>query len=585
MWKYIKYLILIGLIILTVLSIWFLSIGSNSNNIPCISSISTIDTSRFKNVIVLDPTMTNLQDKIDAVTIKHGAWCLTNQYQFGTNRVLILLKPGYYNITLYVGYYMSIAGLGKSPSDVIIDGLQVRDGNRTTSCPPIIGSEIGASTENFWRSIENLTVKNDSLWSVSQAAPARRIHFKGALKMQQSGYASGGFTSDSIFDKVADLGGNQQWFFRNSTIGTQSGCGNWNTLYLGCKGQVQDQCSNNNQCLSISDTELITVQKPTLFMDTDGKYKVLRPAPIKGAGPISINDYTKGEVFTNFYIANDTDTAATINAQLSECNNIILSPGLYKLEDSILVNKDNLMILGFGMPTLISSGKPCIIVNDVSNVTIASIIFDVGPNHTPTLLQWGTKKQDHTGYAHDIYARVGGPVNYKTSCDSMVEINSNGIIGDNFWLWRADHGVGMNGNTADFNYNVSTNGLIVNGDNVIMYGLAVEHCQGDLVLWNGENGATYWFQSEIPYDLPMGWNHYAYHVADNVKKHTGIGLGAYTFLYQPVRIPNAFKTPPSSNMKYLLTFNANSNGGFTNIWNDKGGSNYNSPGQKHLCPS
>ena len=45
----------------------------------------------------------------------------------------------------------------------------------------------------------------------------------------------------------------------------------------------------------------------------------------------------------------------------------------------------------------------------------------------------------------------------------------------------------------------------------------------------------------------------------------------------PLYIPNAFKNPePNITLKYLFNFNA---GGFTNIWNNKGGSNYNNPGQ------
>ena len=43
--------------------------------------------------------------------------------------------------------------------------------------------------------------------------------------------------------------------------------------------------------------------------------------------------------------------------------------------------------------------------------------------------------------------------------------------------------------------------LIVNGDDVIMYGLAAEHTLKDVVLWNGDHGATFFFQSELPYDV------------------------------------------------------------------------------------
>ena len=117
-----------------------------------------------------------------------------------------------------------------------------------------------------------------------------------------------------------------------------------------------------------------------------------------------------------------------------------------------------------------------------------------------------------------------------------------------------------------------------------MYGLAVEHCQEKLVQWNGDNGSTYWFQSEIPYDAPIDWNYNAYCVDESVNNHIGIGLGAYTFIYdytggseeKQTIIDNAFKTPknkPGIKMTNLFIFNGNSlggKGGFLNIWNDKG---------------
>lgn len=33
------------------------------------------------------------------------------------------------------------------------------------------------------------------------------------------------------------------------------------------------------------------------------------------------------------------------------------------------------------------------------------------------------------------------------------------------------------------------------------YGLAVEHTLGDLTQWSGEAGETYFYQSELPYDV------------------------------------------------------------------------------------
>ena len=80
---------------------------------------------------------------------------------------------------------------------------------------------------------------------------------------------------------------------------------------------------------------------------------------------------------------------------------------------------------------------------------------------------------------------------------TSLVVNSDDVILDDIWAWRADHGngVGWTVNTAD-------TGVIVNGDDVTAYGLFVEHYQRYEVIWNGESGRTIFFQNEMPYDPP-----------------------------------------------------------------------------------
>ena len=60
----------------------------------------------------------------------------------------------------------------------------------------------------------------------------------------------------------------------------------------------------------------------------------------------------------------------------------------------------------------------------------------------------------------------------------------------------------------------------MNGNSVRAYGLFVEHTLGDMVLWNGEDGETYFYQSELPYDVTQDnyvtKGYHSYHVSDNV---------------------------------------------------------------------
>ena len=137
----------------------------------------------------------------------------------------------------------------------------------------------------------------------------------------------------------------------------------------------------------------------------------------------------------------------------------------------------------------------------------------------------------------DLFFRVGGTTANPTRAKNALEINSNDVITDHFWIWRADHGNGVSwsGNAAD-------HGLIVNGDNVTCYALFNEHFNKYDTLWNGENGATYFYQNEKCYDpiSQEAWmshngtvNGYAaYKVANDVKEHYAVGLGIYNvFIY------------------------------------------------------
>ncbi len=94
-----------------------------------------------------------------------------------------------------------------------------------------------------------------------------------------------------------------------------------------------------------------------------------------------------------------------------------------------------------------------------------------------------------------MFFRIGGPHLGKATVS--LQVNSDDVILDDIWAWRADHGngVGWTQNTAD-------TGVIVNGDNVSATGLFVEHYQKFEVIWNGENGSDIFFQNEMPYDVP-----------------------------------------------------------------------------------
>ena len=130
------------------------------------ASVSTANTTVFgPNVYVFDPSMSaaNIQSTATGLFTKMEA------NQFGSERYALLFKPGDYSVTFNVGFYTHVAGLGRNPDDVHINGGV----NVTAKWMPNANA-----TCNFWRTLENFSVtssKKNTTWiAVSQAAPLRR---------------------------------------------------------------------------------------------------------------------------------------------------------------------------------------------------------------------------------------------------------------------------------------------------------------------------------------------------------------------------------------------------------------------------
>src|ERR1700688_2593380 len=213
---------------------------------------------------------------------------------------------------------------------------------------------------------------------------------------------------------------------------------------------------------------------------------------------------TPGETIpiTRFYIARpDVDTAETINAQLAQGKNLILTPGIYELAAPIRVKRPHAVVLGLGFATLRPmKGTAAMTTTDDDGIEIAGLLFDAGPSESPVLLEVGPEgsRARHANdpiTLHDVFFRVGGAGVGRAKVN--LRINSNDTLVDHTWIWRADHGAGVG-----WELNISENGLVVNGNQVTIYGLFVEHHQQFQVLWKGNGGRTYFYQSEIPYDPP-----------------------------------------------------------------------------------
>ena len=335
------------------------------------------------------------------------------------------------------------------------------------------------------------------------------------------------------------------------------------------------------------DVAPVVVEKPYIVMTEGGKYSLMVPrVEINKRGPTPNYDNADEIPFENVFVAADdicpdNCLAKTINEKLAAGLDVVLQPGIYHLEDSITINNANAVLLGVGLATLMAPpDKPCVQVGDVDGVKVSGLLLQATDKEhmAPALLQWGSTKgyagnSAAPGAVHDVFARVGADEHIEVAAETMFQINSGNVIVDDTWLWRGDHTI--DGLIYNSKNHVRT-GFEVNGDDVIAYGLAVEHTLGHLVEWNGENGRTYFYQSELPYDVDHDYadNGYTgYKVADNVQKHEAWGLGVYSnFRDHLVETPTGIKVPKNVGINFhnSLSVKLASNGGIKHVINDQG---------------
>jgi hypothetical protein len=551
------------------------------------------------NVLVFDPSMptSQIQAAVDAVAAQQ----VPNQ--FGPQRYALLFKPGTYGsaatpLNFQVGYYTAVAGLGASPGDVVINGsVYVRNQCVNGFCTAL---------NNFWRSLSNLTINVNNptfgcyfgeFWAVSQAAPMRRVHVNGQTTLMDyctnPSFASGGFIADSAFDGTVINGSQQQWLTRNSRLTAWTN-GVWNQVFSGTEGAPAQcfpaavACGGPYTTLA---TSPVTREAPYLYVNTSGDYEVFVPAMRRNtSGTTWSNGPTPGTSIPldQFFVAKPGDDVQAINNALARGQNLLFTPGVYAVDRTIKVKRADTVLLGLGFATLVpQNGVVPMTVADVPGVDISGLIFDAGAVSSPVLLQVGTphahKSDPNNPTAlQDVFFRIGGAAVGKATVS--LEVNSDNVILDDIWAWRADHGngVGWTVNTAD-------TGVIVNGDDVTAYGLFVEHYQKYEVIWNGNGGNVVFFQNEMPYDPPSqaawmeapgvdGWA--AFKIADSVTSFSGYGMGSYSFFNQGLDIfaAHAFEVPdtlPPGSLHDLLTIFLDPSvgkGGILNVVNDTGGS-------------
>ncbi len=550
------------------------------------------------NVYVFSPSMPLSQ--IQATVNSISAQQVSNQ--FGTQRYALLFEPGTYGsaadpLFVQVGYYTEVAGLGASPSDVVINGAV----NSTNQC--ISGS--CTALDNFWRSLSNLTInytpptsstapctESTEFWAASQASPMRRVDVNGNLFLfdycSGPGYSSGGFIADSQFTGGAVINGSQQQYIvRNSNIDGWSNSV-WNQVFVGDVG-APDQSfgvTPGTQYTTLP-TSPVTEEEPFLQVDSSGRYSVFVPALQENSvGPTWTSGSTPGTSVPigEFFIASPSTPVPQINLALALGKDLILTPGVYDLDQPIVVSRADTIVLGLGFATLVpQQGNPALVVAPNNGVKISGLILDAGPVNSPVLMSVGTPGPANASdpdLIQDVFFRIGGAETTAVSATVSLLDNASDSIIDDVWAWRADHG-----NDVGWTENQGDTGVVVTGNDVTAYGLAVEHYQKYEVIWSGQGGTDIFFQNELPYDPPTqaDWmaspsqdGYPAFLVTPNVRTFQGYGMSSYVvFIDTTATLFNAeaFESPDTPGVQFHDIFGVwiAGSGGDNSIINGVGG--------------
>ena len=553
------------------------------------------------NVYVLRPSMP--QSQIQATVDSIASQQVGNQ--FGAQRYALLFEPGTYGsaadpLIFQVGYYTAVAGLGASPGDVVINGaVDVYNQCSSGSCTAL---------DNFWRSLSNLTINvtappnvspvpcpdGNEFWATSQASPMRRVDINGTLTLfdycTSPSYSSGGFIADSVFSGGSVINGSQQQFIvRNSNIDDWTNSV-WNQVFSGDVGAPAQSfgVTPGTQYTTLP-TSPVTEEEPFLYTDSRGSYHVFVPAVRhNSSGPAWASGTEAGRSIpiSAFFVASPSTPTPAINAALARGRNLILTPGVYNLDQPIVVSRPDTVVMGLGFATLVPQhGNAAMIVAANTGVKLSGLIVDAGPVNSPVLLSVGVPGLGAGTAAdpdtiQDVFFRIGGAETTPVSATVSLLDNADNSIIDDVWAWRADHG-----NDVGWTLNKGDTGLVVTGNDVTAYGLAVEHYQKNEVIWSGQGGTDIFFQNELPYDPPAqsDWmkspsqdGYPAFLVTPNVRTFQGYGMGSYVVFIDTTATlydAEAFESPDAPGVQFQDIFGVwiAGSGGDNSIINGVGG--------------
>ena len=438
-----------------------------------------------------------------------------------------------------------VAGLGASPCGVVINGNLGIDDDGLAIRP----SQLENLTIN---PIESGDPADTMTWSTSQEATWRRVNLLGNLLeaalpyttglclsacapfpgsgINGSGAVENGFevANSNITGDVIDTNGqntagvsgqdgNSDPYIQGSDIGGAQGFGT-DTMFAGDRGSVPatdfGPAAASRPAGSNVDVKVLPEVRESPFVYYwAGRFYVFDPR-VQFArrgydwrlGPFA----GRSLPLSDFYLASSTtDTAATINAALGTGEDVLLEPGAYSVSAPLTVPHANEVILGLGEATVTAStDTPTIVIDDAATGTVLAgfsangMAFNATTNTGPYAAE-----QIEIGNTPNA---SGSPIDPTTLSDVSTISNSttDELINQNDVLLNQAE-IQSNNNSGD-GYTTtnwpaessSDHGVIVNGDDVTLEGIWLEHFKKTEATWNGNGGQVIFLENELPLTIP-----------------------------------------------------------------------------------
>ena len=286
--------------------------------------------------------------------------------------------------------------------------------------------------------------------------------------------------ADTSVDGLVVSGSQQQWFSRNSEFGSWTGSV-WNMVFQRRRRRPAAALPEPVAHRRRPDPAW-SREKPFLYVDGTGEYRVFVPAlRTNTTGTSWYNKTPAGSSIplSQFFVVHARHHRRHHQRGPRRRAAPALHPGRLPPQRarSRSTRPTPSSSASAWPPSQPDNGVAAMQVADVDGVKVAGIMFEAGTTNSPVLMEVGPAGSSASHAAnptslHDVFFRIGGAARrqgHHQPADQQQQRDRRPHVA----LARRPRQRGAYGWTI----NTADTGLVVNGDNVTMYGLFVEHYQ------------------------------------------------------------------------------------------------------------